>query len=115
MRKIVLLILFFGLIVASANAYAHPPSEVNIEYSEELRMVSIVVLHPVSNSGKHFINKIIIWLNTEEIIQHKIGAQDDNRYQSAAYMIPDAKAGDVIAAEAYCSISGKLKEEIKVE
>ncbi len=115
MRKIVPLILFCSLIIASTGAYAHPPSEVNIEHSSELRMMSIVVAHPVSNSGKHFINKIIIWLNTEEIIQHKISAQDDNKYQSAAYMIPDAKTGDVIAVEAYCNISGKLKKEIKVE
>ena len=115
MRKIVLLILFFGLIIASANAYAHPPSEVNIEYSEELRMISIVIVHPVSNPEKHFINKIIVWLNEEEIIQHKISAQDDNKYQSAAYTIPDAKVGDIIALEAYCNVSGKLKEEIKVE
>lgn len=115
MRKIISLILFFGLIVASANVYAHPPSEVNIEYSGELKMISIVIVHPVSNPGKHFINKIIIWLNEEEIIQHKISAQDDNRYQSAVYMIPDAKAGDVIATEVYCNMSGKLKEEIKVE
>ncbi len=115
MGKIVPLILFCSLIMASTLVYAHPPSEINIEHSSELRMISIVVAHPVSNSGKHFINKIIIWLNGKEILQHKIGAQDDNRYQSAAYMIPDAKAGDVIAVEAYCNISGKLKKEIKVE
>ena len=115
MGKIVSLILFCSLIIVSTGAYAHPPFEVNIEHSSELRIISIIVVHPVSNPGKHFINKIIVWLNGKEVIQHKISSQDDNRYQSAAYMIPDAKVGDIIAAEAYCNISGKLKKEIKVE
>jgi hypothetical protein len=53
-------------------------------------------------------------LNGKEIIQHIISRQDNNTEQIVAYLVPDAKEGDVLGIEAYCNISGKLKKEIKV-
>jgi len=86
-----------------------------IEYNRESRMMTVIVTHPVNNSESHFINKIEVFLNGEEILVHRIGKQDNEKYQFAGYLIPDANTGDTIAVEAYCNISGKLKEEIRVK
>ncbi len=112
MRKVVLLTVVSLFILSCMNAYAHPPSDIKIEYDAETRIVSAVIVHPVSNKEQHFINKVALWFNGEDVIKHKIGGQDNNRDQSAAYMIPGAKTGDKITIEAYCNISGKLKKEI---
>ena len=115
MRKVILLLLLSVFIVTCNSAYAHPPSDIKVEHNSNARMLTVIITHPVSNSEKHFINKIDIWLNGEEVIEHKISKQDNNKYQFAGYMIPDAKPGDTITVEAYCNISGKLKKDIKVE
>jgi len=115
MKKIISLILFFAIFTACADSYAHPPSNIKVEHNSESRMVTVIVTHPVSNAESHFINKVDVSLNGEKIIEHKISRQDNEKYQFAGYMIPDAKRGDMISVEAYCNVSGKLKEEIKVK
>ncbi|MFC1508088.1 hypothetical protein ACFL60_00185 [Candidatus Omnitrophota bacterium] len=112
MRKVILLMLSFLFVLSFMNAYAHPPSDIKIEYDAETRIVSAVIVHPVSNIEQHFIKKVDVWLNGEEVIVHKISGQDNNHDQSTKYMIPDAKTGDTITIEAYCSMSGKLKKDI---
>ncbi len=115
MRKIVLLVLICAFIAVCTDVYAHPPSDIKIEYSRESRMMTVIVTHPVNNPEKHFINKIEVLLNGKEIIEHKISKQDNEKYQFSGYMVTDAKPGDVITVEAYCSVSGKLRKEIKVK
>lgn len=58
--------------------------------------------------------KVDVSLNDIEIIEHKISRQDSNTNQTTSYLIPDTKTGDMISVEAYCSISGKLKKEIRI-
>ncbi|NQT75195.1 MAG: hypothetical protein HQ566_01600 [Candidatus Omnitrophica bacterium] len=115
MRRAILLIFISIFILSGTSAYAHPPSNIKVEHSSESRMLTIIVTHPVKNVEKHFIKKIDIGLNGKEILSHKIKKQDNNEYQFAVYMIPDAKIVDRITVEAYCSISGKLKKEIDVK
>ena len=115
MRKIILLVLICAFIAVCTDVYAHPPSDIKIEHNNQSRMVTVIVTHAVNNVEKHFINKIEISLNGKEIIEHKISKQDNEKYQFAGYMITDVKLGDVITVEAYCSVSGKLRKEIKVK
>lgn len=97
------------------NAYAHPPSDITITYDYVTKILHAVIAHQVSNPKSHFINKVDVGINGQEIIEHKISRQDNNTDQTVSYFIPDAQIGDVIAVEAYCSISGKLQKEIKVK
>lgn len=115
MRKIILLVLICAFIAVCTDVYAHPPSDIKIEHNSQSRMMTVIVTHAVNNVEKHFINKIEISLNGKEIIEHKISKQDNEKYQFAGYMITDVKPGDVITVEAYCSVSGKLRKEIKVK
>jgi len=115
MRKIILLVLICAFIAVCTDVYAHPPSDIKIEHNSQSRMVTVIVTHAVNNVEKHFINKIEISLNGKEIIEHKISKQDNEKYQFSGYMITDVKPGDVITVEAYCSVSGKLRKEIKVK
>jgi len=102
------------LLSQTENAYAHPPSDIIITFGPETKILNAVIMHSVSNPHNHYINKVDIALNGQEIIEHKISRQDNNASQTVSYLIPDAQAGDTLSVEAYCSISGKLKKEIKV-
>ncbi len=102
------------LLGQTKNASAHPPSDILITYDTATKTLKAVITHQVSNPDKHFINKVDIQLNGQEIIEHKISRQDNNASQTVSYLIPEAKSGDTVSIEAYCNISGKLEKEIKL-
>jgi len=112
-KKLILLFLIFFTL--SSFAYAHPPSDIIITYDSQSKILKAVIVHNVSNPKAHYISKVDISLNGKDVIEHKISFQDNNLNQTVSYLIPDAKKGDILEVEAYCSISGKLTKEIKVE
>jgi len=110
MKKLIMfLILSFCV---SSVAYAHPPSDIKITYDSKTKILTALIIHNVSDVKKHYINKVDVGLNGREIISQAISQQDNNINQKVSYLIPDAKAGDKISVEGYCSISGKLEKEI---
>jgi len=113
MRKTILVLV--GLMLVASVAFAHPPSDIIITYDPATKVVKAVIMHDVSNPAQHYIKKVDVGLNDKEIISHFISRQDTPAEQTVSYLIPDAKTGDVISVEAYCSISGKLEKEIKVQ
>lgn len=102
------------LLGKAENAYAHPPSDINITFKPANKMLRAVITHEVSNPQNHFIKKVDVGVNGKEIISHEISRQDNNSTQTVSYLIPDAKKGDALSVEAYCSISGSLEKVIKV-
>jgi hypothetical protein len=114
MRKIAIFIVSCLFILTCSIAYAHPPSDIIITYDAATKTLHAVIKHAVSNPTNHFIKKVNVGLNGNEIIEHTISRQDNNSTQTVSYLIPDAKAGDRLSVEAHCSISGKLEKEIKV-
>ena len=113
MKKIVLLFGFFVFFVLLAEAYAHPPSDIQITFDPKTKILNAVIIHDVSNPSAHFIKKVDVSVNGKEIIQQNISRQDNFNTQAVNYLIPDAKEGDLFSVEAYCSISGKLEKQLK--
>ena len=114
MKKLTVPVLLFFLALCS-TAYAHPPSDVIITYDPGTKMLKAVIMHNVSNPQNHYIKKVDVAINGQEIIEHQISRQDNNISQTVTYLIPDGKVGDRISVEAYCSISGKLEKEIDIK
>jgi RNA-binding protein YhbY len=102
-------------LTVSSIAYAHPPSDIIITFDSKAKTLNAVIMHNVSNLENHFIKKVDIALNGKEIIALTFSRQDNNTSQTVSYLIPDAKAGDTLSVEGYCSISGKLEKEIKIK
>lgn len=114
MKKTAVFLTVAAFLLAASSAYAHPPSDIKITFDAKTKMLSAIITHNVSDPEKHYINKVDVGLNGREIITHQISRQDNNQAQAVSYLIPDAKDGDVLSVEAYCSISGKLEKEIRV-
>ncbi len=114
MRNIFVFMIICFFVAFCSVAYAHPPSDIIITFNPKTKILNAVIMHNVSNPESHFIKKVDIALNGQEMIEQKISRQDNNVSQTVSYLIPDAKTGNILSVEAYCSISGKLKKEIKV-
>jgi hypothetical protein len=112
MKALFMLLVFFVLFFSAA--YAHPPSDIHLSYDPDTKILRAEIMHNVSNPGSHYIKKVDIGLNGKEIIEQAISRQDNGISQSVSYLIPDAKSGDTLSVEGYCSISGKLVKEIKI-
>lgn len=114
MRRITAVLVLFVFLFVASEAYAHPPYDIRISFDPKTKILHALIMHNVSNPLNHYIKKVDIGLNGKEIIEHSISRQDNNESQAVSYLIPDAKEGDVLSVEGYCSISGKLKKTITV-
>lgn len=112
MKKTVIL-LILSLFICQA-AYAHSPSDINISYSQSTKMLKAVISHDVADPNNHYVREVIVGLNGKYIVEQFLSGQDNKTTQTVSYLIPDAKIGDTFYVEAYCSISGKLRKEIKI-
>lgn len=115
MKKIVILVAFIIFSAVVSTAFAHPPSDIKITFDPQTKMLKAVVMHNTSNPTTHYIKKVDIGLNGEEIIEHTISREDNNESQTVKYLISDAKDGDVISVEGYCNLSGKLRKDIIIK
>ena len=59
-------------------------------------------------------DRIVVELNGERMIEQKFRSQSDSTIQLVEYNIIDAKAGDEITVIARCNISGQKKAQITV-
>ena len=118
MKGIARSILLLVFLLSASVAYAHPPSDIIISYvtyDSSAKTITAVIKHEVSNPEKHYIKKVDISLNGKEIATLKFTKQDNYLTQTVTYALEGVMPGDRISVEAYCSISGKLEKEIKVE
>ena len=115
MKKIIFCILSAIILFSASIAYAHPPQDIILTYDPATKTLTALIKHNVSNPETHYIKKVDIGLNNKEVATLKFTHQDNNLTQTAVYTLKDARPGDSLSVEAYCSISGKLKKEIKVK
>lgn len=110
MRKTFFL-LFIMILAILPSAYPHSPSDIAITVSAQ--SVNIKVSHSVSDPAAHYIKKIVIKVNNEDIFTDEFTSQPGD-YQLLERAIPGLKKGDVLVITAYCSRYGELTKEFKV-
>ncbi|MDD5128826.1 MAG: hypothetical protein PHO40_04165 [Candidatus Omnitrophica bacterium] len=113
MKKI--LFVFLLICLALGTAYAHPPKDIEISYDPATKILTATILHDTNNPLGHYIEKVDIGLNGQEIIEQKISRQENINSQEVNYYISDTNPEDKLSVEGYCSISGKLRKEIVVK
>ena len=115
MKKKILFLLLFICLVSTGIVYAHPPKDIEVSYEPVTKILTAIVIHDTSNPLGHYIKKVDVGLNDQEIIQQMISKQDNFSSQKVSYYIPDVKSGDRLSVEGYCSISGKLEKQITIK
>lgn len=104
-----------GLLILSATAFAHPPSDIKIQFDPVTKTLAAVVKHRVSNPKTHYIYKIDIGLNGKEVKMLPFKQQETSTGQTVSLVIPEVKKGDTLSVEGFCNLSGKLKKEIRIK
>lgn len=99
----------------SRLAFAHPPSKIEVVFDAETKILTAKIIHPVENPLNHYIAKVDVSINGEEVLTQHISRQDNNTEQAVSYRIPDVKQGDTVSVEGHCSISGTKEETIKIQ
>lgn len=97
------------------DVYAHSPTEVELTFNEETKILTISVSHMVAKISRHYIDKIIVELNGEEIITQRFKTQSSGAKQEVSYIVPGAQVGDRFTITAHCNISGKKTNTLQVE
>ena len=113
MKKMILLLC--GLFIASATAFAHPPSDIKIQFDDQTKTLTAVIKHRVSNPKTHYIYKVDIGLNGKEIQMLPFTKQETSALQTVKFVVPQAKKGDALSVEGYCNLGGKLEKAIEVK
>ncbi len=103
------------LLVTMKASFSHPPESIIAEYDTTTKILQVTVNHLVKNPANHYINKIEIELNREQIIEQKNKKQVDNSFQQYTYTITDAEIDDTLKVTAYCNISGKKSVSIQIK
>lgn len=115
MRRIISGLVVIIFLAVAQLAYAHPPSNIKITFDQKTKILTAVIVHNTSNSIKHYVYKVDIGLNGKEIKELTFLKQDNNKTQTAIYLVDNIKDGDVLSVEGYCNLSGSLTKEMKIQ
>lgn len=108
-------VLFF-LGALAGVALAHPPSSINVTFDLETQVLRVAIPHGVPNPrGDHYIDKVVVSLNGQEVISQLIGSQYSPQEQVVLYQLIDAQKGDKIEVYAKCSKFGDRKVSFEVK
>jgi len=108
-------LIFIIIVLTPGIILAHFPSDVKIEFDNEIKTLYVEVTHPVNNVKSHYINKIEVYLNDVLKIVQYFSEQKDKKTQLATYLLWELKEGSKIKVTASCSIHGFKTREMVIE
>ncbi len=112
-KKILLAVFTLALLGVAAIASAHPPKTVNLSWNPN-GTLTVAVDHPVNDPQKHYINKVIVYVNDKIATQKEYQSQTNAEGFTDTFQLGTQPSGTKIKAEAFCIIMGSRTGEITV-
>ncbi|MBN2414616.1 hypothetical protein JXO52_02190 [bacterium] len=103
------------LLLALAVSYAHAPAKIDLTFDAETHLLSVAFMHAVRNPADHFIDRVVISLNGEEIITQRANLQESEKGGAFVYKIFQAKPGDTLEVTLECVKGGKMKKTLEIK
>lgn len=110
----IVLVVVLAIMLVSSNACAHRPSQVTLSYAKDTGMLSVTIVHSVSNPATHYVNKVEISLNDRVEKTYEYKSQPDSSQFTYSYPV-EAKPGDRIAVTVKCNYVGSNSASLTVE
>ena len=111
MRKILPTLIF--ILHCCTFSWATAPSAIDMEYDAENKIFHVEVKHISHNMNKHYIRRLIVYKNDEEV-----GKFTYPKQTSPNGLIEDlpleAKSGDIIRVSAICNEAGPSEETFTI-
>lgn len=114
MRRYILMVIFMLLFICQA-AYAHPPSRMRMSYDKPSRTLKITITHAVTNPESHYVKEVVVKIEGDDVLEHRLSEQETDNTQFVQYSIPDVESGDLIRVEVHCSSFGKRMKELTIK
>jgi len=92
---------------------AHRPGDVTLKYDQASGILSVSIMHSVSNPSKHYVDKVTIWKNNSQVSVFEYENQPEKDAFMYEYSIK-ANKGDELKVKAECSYFGSRTETIIV-
>ena len=115
MKKFTITVLLCLIAFVPLKIFGHPPSKVELNFDFQTKILNVKVSHSINDVGKHYINKIEVYLDDELMVVQNFKTQKDNKIQEALYFLNEAEAGNKIKVKAICNIFGSKTGEIVIK
>lgn len=106
---ICILQLLWALLVVPVAA--HAPSEMQVEYDTDAHMLTVTIVHNVSDPATHYIYKITI--ENGGTYEYEYESQPTDSQFTYTYTV-DAASGEVITVTAECILGGFITGELEI-
>ncbi len=94
--------------------FADPAKKVTLSFNKETKELSMVILHPVANPKTHFIDKISILVDGEEVKVIKPTKQSSLKAEDVKVIIPVIKIGSKVEVKTHCNEMGNKSGKLTV-
>jgi desulfoferrodoxin (superoxide reductase-like protein) len=111
-KKIAILLSMIFMVTA---LLAHPPGKPEISYDKNTGDLIIEFSHPVKDAAKHFIDKIWVYVNGDEVEVITYEEQTNLEGHKVVLNMPNLESGTKIKVKANCNIFGKKKGKYKIK
>ena len=79
--RIAVSILLFSMLLA-VPVFAHPPKGIDLVFEPNTKVLRVNIPHAVDDPSKHYIEKVVVELNEEEIITQAFKMQKDKKVKN---------------------------------
>lgn len=112
MKKAIVLSLLL-VMAGAASLFAHPPTEIQLQYDQSRDVLSVKMTHVSNNTPKHHIRRIQIFVNGEEKESvYFVNQTSGQGFQEDLSLA--AQPGDKIRIKASCNVAGYGEAELEV-
>lgn len=109
-----ILVLAMALLLGIANAaFSHPPKEIKLSLQPD-GTLTVNVAHAVDNPEKHYIFRIIVYVDDKIAAQKEYSSQGSAESQIDKFSLGTLPSGAKIKVEASCVIMGSAASSITV-
>lgn len=109
MRRWTVSSIVMGIIMLAGQAWAHPPSDMQINYDDETKLLRVEMRHNIRSTRQDFIRKIVVTIPEKKPIVKYYHMQKDMMQFSDELEI-SVRAGEKILVEAFSKNGGSTGE-----
>ena len=100
-----------SLMLFASSALAHPPKDVSLGWDAS-GVLTVKAEHKVEDPGKHYISKVIVFVNDKIAAQKEYSSQQSADGFSDTFSLGAQQPGTKISAEVFCVIMGSKSASI---
>lgn len=110
-KKLCLAISLVCLLGFATVSFAHPPKDVNLTWNPDGNL-TVAVTHSVNDPQKHYVNKVIVYVNDKVAAQKEYTSQQSADGLTDSFSLGTLPSGTKINVEVSCIIMGSATGSI---